>query len=99
MVIDLEIRCVTKADPSDPIRFLTHVGGARPDGLAWRLSEEAAIACIESRKYAFHVLGRGSKEGIIVGRRKGRKYLKAATDRDRPYTLLRLPECEGGIAT
>ncbi len=96
MVIDLEIRCITKAGTSDSVRFITHVGGTRPDGVAWRLTEEAAIACIESGRYAFHVLGRGSKDGIIIGRRKGLKYLKAATDRDRPYTLLRLPECQEG---
>lgn len=94
-MIDLEVRCVNKADPSDPVRFITHVGGTRPDGSAWRLTEEGAIACVESGKYAFHVLRRGWKEGVIVGRRNGRKYLKAATDRDRPYILLRLPECQG----
>jgi hypothetical protein len=93
MVIDIEIQRTAKADPNDPDRFITHVGGTKPDGTTWKLTEDDVIRCIESRRYAFYVRTRGGKEPVVIGHYKGRKYLKTGTERERPASLLRLPDC------
>jgi hypothetical protein len=47
---DVEIKCISKADGSKPYQFVTHVGGVRPDGMPWKLSEEQVILSLVNGK-------------------------------------------------
>ena len=43
-----EVLCVHKTDRSNPHERITHVGGRNDDGTAWKITQEEAIAGIES---------------------------------------------------
>lgn len=87
------VECVNKTDRYDPHERIENIGGRNGDGTRWRLSQEDAIAGIESRKWDFYVSVNGQAVSVIVATRLGRKYLKTVADGEQPNNLLSLPEC------
>ncbi|HEX5322015.1 MAG TPA: DUF3892 domain-containing protein [Stellaceae bacterium] len=80
--------------------FLNHhqrlrlVGGVNPDGAWWTITEAAAIAGIEGKRWSFFVTHQGRQFDVIVATSKyGSKYLMTTLDRLQPEGLLALPEC------
>lgn len=93
MTITAEIKCINKTDRYDAHDRIRNVGGVNPDSRRWKLSQEEAIAGVESGTYAFWTQGGGRAVKVIVAARLGRKYLKTENDGEQPNNLLSLPEC------
>ncbi|HEX5759534.1 MAG TPA: DUF3892 domain-containing protein [Thermoanaerobaculia bacterium] len=89
----IRVECVNKANRYDPHERIWNIGGRNSDGTRWKLSQEDAIAGIESGKWDFYVSVGGDTVSVIVATRLGRKYLKTVADGDQPNNLLSLPEC------
>lgn len=89
---DVEITCVTKAPDAHPEQSIASVGGIRPDGKPWKLSEKEVIQSIESGR-SFHIMVGRQHVPVIVATQHRQKYIKTVLDRDAPTQLLRLPEC------
>ena len=89
-----EVLCIRKSDRTNPHERITQIGGRNGDGKAWRLSQQDAIAGIESGKWDFYVYQGGHVVRVIVAvSRYGHKYLKTEADGEQPDNLLSLPEC------
>ena len=87
-----EVKCVNKSDRPNPHERITHIGGA--NGQRWRITQEEAIAGIESGKWAFYVSRGGHTVDVIVAvSRYGHKYIKTVADGEQPDNLLSLSEC------
>ena len=94
MAQEVQIKCINKSDRYNPHERITHVGGTNPDGTRWKLTQEAAIAGIETGKWNFYVSAGGRMVRVIVARSAaGHKYLKTENDGEQPNNLLSLPEC------
>ena len=90
----LRIRCVVKSDQISAHERIQSVGGAKPDGDHWNLSQSKAISSIEDGTSVFYIEDRGRRVEVIVGvDRSGNKYLKTVADREQPQKLLSLPGC------
>ena len=92
---DHEITCIQKTDRGEVHEKVRTVGGIDPtDGKRWKLSQGEAIMAIETGKMRFYVMVSGKSVLVVVGSSPwGNKYLKSASDREQPNTLLNLPEC------
>ena len=92
---DHEITCILKSDRTAVHEKIKSIGGIDPaDGKRWRLSQLEAVKAIESGKASFHVKVGGKPVPVVVGTSSwGVKFLKGATDREQPSTLINLPEC------
>lgn len=99
MAQHLRIRCVVKTEQTSAYERIHSVGGAKPDGSHWKLTQEKAISCIEDGTYVFYLenpLGHRIDVIVAVGVEGGKsvhKYLKTIADREQPDKLLSLPTC------
>lgn len=83
-----------RTDRVSPHHRIRAIGGLGRDGIAWRLSEEAAIAAIENDRATFYIeWPKGRRLDVVVGQGLGKTYLKAETDGEAPDGLLVLPDC------
>jgi hypothetical protein len=87
-----QIMCINKSDRRNPHERITHVGGRNPQ--QWKITQEAAIAHIESGAWAFWVSVGGKSVWVVVAKSwLGNKYLKTQDDGEDQNNLLSLPEC------
>ena len=90
----IEIKCINKSARYNTHERIKSVGGINPDGQRWKLSQENAIAGIQSGKWSFYVVKNLQKVKVVVAiSRFGNKYLKTEADGEEPNNLLSLPEC------
>ena len=89
-----EVLCIRKTDRTNPHERITHIGGRNDDGTAWKITQEEAIAGIESDKWAFYVSRGGHTVNVVVAvSRWSHKYIKTENDGEQPDNLLSLSEC------
>ena len=85
------ISFVQKAYSHDPHERIDSIGGLNSDKSRWKLSQEAAIAAIESGKAEFFVKANDRNVRVLVFTHGGKKYLKAEHDDKDSDILLALP--------
>lgn len=91
---DIEVKCINKSDRYNPHERIINIGGVNQDGTRWKLSQQEAIAGIDSGKWSFQVTMGGRTVKVIVSKSSsGNKYLKTVADGEQPDNLLSLPEC------
>jgi Protein of unknown function (DUF3892) len=92
--VSLRITCIEKKDRFSPHERIRKIGGVNKDGTRWWLTQEEAIAGIESGRYSFHVDAGGASVKVVVAEHNHRRYLKTEADGQSPDNLLSLPDCE-----
>jgi hypothetical protein len=55
MAINIEIRCINKSNRTSHYERILSIGGVKPDGNHWKMSEADAIVDIEKGVYTFYV--------------------------------------------
>ena len=99
MAQHLRIRCVLKTGRTGAHECIHSVGGLKPDGSHWKLTQDQAISGIEDGTYVLYIeRPAGHRIDVIVavsadGSKSLNKYLKTMADREQPDNLLSLPAC------
>ena len=90
----LHIRCVVKTDRTSAHERIQSVGGVKPDGSRWILSQDKAISYIQDGTHVFYIERTGGlRLDVIVATSAHGNYLKTVADREQPDQLLSLPSC------
>jgi len=90
----LHIRCVVKTDRTSAHERIQSVGGAKPDGSRWILTQDKAISCILDGTHVFYIEKPGGfRLDVIIATSAHGNYLKTVADREQPDKLLSLPSC------
>jgi Protein of unknown function (DUF3892) len=90
----LHIRCVVKTDRASAYERIQSVGGVKPDGSRWILTQDQAIAYIQDGTHVFYIENPGGlRIDVIVATSAHGNYLKTVADREQPDKLLSLPSC------
>jgi Protein of unknown function (DUF3892) len=89
----IQVSCINKTPRNDPHLRIQNIGGINPDGTQWKLSEDEAIAGIESGEWSFYVNVGGQRVDVTIATHEGHKYLKTTADGLHPNNLLALDEC------
>jgi hypothetical protein len=98
MAQHVRIRCVVKTDRTSAHERIHSVGGVKPDGSHWKLTQDKAISDIEDGTSVFYIeVPAGHRIDVIVAvSAEGKslnKYLKTTADKEQPDYLLSLPSC------
>ena len=92
MLTRRRIACISRRsnyyDAHDRIEYI----GGNDDGIAWRISEAAAIRQIKTQTHSYYVLIDGVETDVVVGIYQNEEYLKTERDAYSPDTLLSLGE-------
>jgi hypothetical protein len=89
---NIEISYVTKAEGAYPDKCIAFIGGKRPDGKPWKLSEEQAIISLQNG-VTFYIRSSKGEIPVIAVTRNRQQFLTTALDRESPDHLLKLPDC------
>ena len=90
----LHVRCVGKTDRTSAHERIHSVGGVKPDGSTWIMTQDKAISYIEDGTYVFYIEKTGGvRLDVIVATSAHGNYLKTVADREQPDKLLSLPTC------
>ncbi|PYT60770.1 MAG: DUF3892 domain-containing protein [Acidobacteria bacterium] len=90
----LRIRCIVKTERTSAHERIHSVGGVKPDGSHWKLTQDKAVSCIEDRTHVFYIESPvGHRIDVIVATSAHGNYLKTVADREQPDKLLSLPTC------
>jgi hypothetical protein len=91
----LRIRCIGKTDRTSAHERIHSVGGFKPDGSCWKLTQDKAISDIEDGAYLFYIERPGGRriDVMVAASAEGNKYLKTIADIEQPVILLSLPTC------
>jgi len=93
MADERQVTCINKSDRYNAHERIRFIGGVTA-GSRWKMSQEDAIAGLESGKWQFYVSVGGKTARVIVAKSaSGHKYLKTENDGEQPDNLLSLPEC------
>ena len=73
------------------------MGGVKPDGSHWKLTQDKAISEIEDGTRVFYIeMPAGHRIEVVVAvNPDGNKYLRTVANREQPVKLLSLPTCPG----
>ncbi|RZF23399.1 DUF3892 domain-containing protein [Paraburkholderia sp. UYCP14C] len=90
----IQVFCINKTNSKSRHEAISHIGGKKADGSRWRISTQAAINGIETRKWNFYVGGGDQTVDVLVWQTpQGHKFLRTGHDMTIPDDLLSLPEC------
>ena len=90
----LHVRCVVRTDRASAHERIHSVGGVKPGGSCWKLTQAEAISCIRDGTYPFYMEKPGGHRlDVIAAATACGNYLKTDADREQPDKLLSLPNC------